>query len=103
MGRIQESSSCRVFLAILALISCSLSPQVRAKQDTSSPEELFHQTVQAWRAPQGYQYKPWEDLSVNILERFKKEKAIKSTKVKAPPPRLELIGALEESLSLIHI
>jgi predicted TPR repeat methyltransferase len=96
---------------ILSVVLSWITPfpwVVTARKEEPSPEDLFAQAVQEWRSPRGYEYQPWIDLSVKILERFKQAKAVKSvasaaaSQTPAPAPRLELIGAVEESILIIE-
>jgi len=96
---------------LLLLLWQTLILGTRAQEDIK-PEGLFRKAAQEWRASRNYQ--PWVDFSRDILERFDKEEpittatttatAISSTSAAAAAvsPRLELIGALEESILIIE-
>ncbi|CAB9516887.1 Methyltransferase domain [Seminavis robusta] len=91
-----------LFLVLSVVIA--LSTRVAGAQDKRSPEDLFHETAEKW---QGRYYQHWDEFAATILERFKKEEPVVTDSSanggsKTLPPRLDLIGALEESILIIE-
>lgn len=83
--------------ALLLLLTITISLRVCHAQ---TPEDLFRQTVQQWRSGK-QSYEPWLDFASEILQRFEAAPTIEKLQ-QSPPPRLDLIGALEESILMIE-
>lgn len=94
----------KILLLLLLALAQLTTIHAKSNNQDDKPEALFRQAAQVWRSSGDYQ--PWIDFSIEILARFDQQTTGTSTESSTAQQssrlRLELIGALEESILMIE-
>jgi len=86
--------------SVISYIICLLllSAESGSGQEVLTPEELFKIALRRWQRKDAKDYQPWLDFATKIYQRFDQELRVEEEGTKEPPPRLNVVGAMEESI-----